>query len=236
MNELKTSSLKNLIIILVCLLFVYGESVGIYHSLSKHSKEDGYKSIYIPPLAWYRSAEIWRHSEDKRVDWLDELRTDTKNCLVILTQYGKADSAEINKAIQDQKMQLKKYPKEKYNYVKNFCKDYVSYYGTAQKEFNRWVIKFFNDGDVRYQKSKELDAVQSSLTKYNIDELNNSVKHNDSLFVLLYNEYYRMKQQYRKATPEGQKKFLEVIFRKDNINLRNIKAAYKNIFDEEIKM
>ena len=236
MHEIKSAPLKKIIIFFVCLLFVYVEAVGVYHSLSKHSKEDGYKSIYIPPFAWFRSIEIWEHTDIKNTDWRDELRANTKNCLVILTQYGKADPAEINKTIENQKGQLKKYPKEKYDYVKSFCKDYITYYQTAQKEFNQWVIKFFNNGNVRYQKSKELQATQSSLSKYNIDELNNSIKHSDSLFVLLYNEYYRMKQQYIKANPEGKKKFLEVIFRKDNINLQNIKTAYKNIFDEEIKM
>jgi hypothetical protein len=236
MNVLKGSFIKNLIIALICLLLAYGEIVGIYHSLNEHPKEDCKKSIYIPPIAWYRSLEIWRHNKAESYNWNERLKTSTRNCLIIFTQYGKADAKEINKAIEDVKLELKKYPLDKYEYVKNFCKEYISYYRIAQKEFNQWVIKFFNNSDVRYQKGNELNAMESVLSRYEIDELNSSIKHNDSLFVLLYGEYYRMKQQYCKATPEGQKRFLEVIFRKDNINLQNIKAAYKNIFNEGIKM
>jgi hypothetical protein len=235
MEEIKVSSKKNIIITVVCLLLAYGEIVGIYHSYNKHSKEDGIYSVIIPPLAWYRSVEIWLHKDVENVDWNEKLKSGTKSCLVILTQYGKADSVEINAAVADLKLQLKKYPKDKYDYVKEFGRKYFSYYQTAQKEFNRWIIEFFNGGDIRYQKTQELCTIQNTLSKYGIDELNNSMKHNDSLFVLLHGEYNRMKQQYIKTTPEGKKQFLEVIFRKDNINMKNIKAAYKSIFDEDIK-
>ena len=232
---MKGLSVKKIVIALICILVAYGEIAGIYHSFNKHPKGDHLYSIFIPPWAWYRFAETWWHNDEECNDWNEKLKADTKNCLILFTQYGKGDTVEVNKAIKALKLQFNKYPNDKYDYVKNFCREYISYYRFSQKEFNQWLIKFFNDGNVHYQKSNELSTLESNISKYGVDELNRSMKHNDSLFVLLYYEYNRMKQQYRKAAPEGQKQFLEVIFRKDNINLQNIKMAYKNIFNEEIK-
>jgi hypothetical protein len=233
MNKPKTSLGKRIIIVLVCILVVYAETLGIYHSFNKHAKEDGLYSVFIPPFAWYRSIEMLGHTNLAANDWNDKLKNDTKSCLLVFTNYGRADSVEIKKLVVEIKSRIKNYPKDKYDYVKQFGTEYILYYSCAQKDFNTWLTKFFNNGDIHYQKSNELDSIEKEMNKYGIDELNNSMRHNDSLFVLLKAEYSRMKQQYVKASPEVKKQFLEVIFKKDNVNMKNIKRAYQNIFGQE---
>jgi hypothetical protein len=224
------------ILVLISIIFVYGEIIGIYHSYTKHSKEDTSKSLYIPTLAWYRSVEIWWHNDKDNIDWTEKLKTDERDCLILFTQYGKGDPGEIAQAVKALKTRITGYPKDKYEQVKNFCKDYITYYAFARDEFDDWVIKFFNGGDIPYKKSNELHSMQNNLYKYDVAELTRSVSRTDSLFVLLHYEYRRMKQRYIKNTPEGKKQFLDVIFKKDNNNLHNLKAAYKDIFDNEIKV
>jgi hypothetical protein len=230
------SPVKKIIIVIIWIVIAYGEATGIIHSLNKHKKDDGLYAVILPPLAWYRSAEVWWHNNEDYIDWKEQLKTDARDCLILFTQYGKANTWEITKAVSDIKTRLNKYPHDKSDYVKSFCKDYIIYYDFARKEFNKWVIKFFNDGDIRYQKSNELNTMQNSLYKYEVEEMTRSVRHTDSLFVLLHYEYSRMKQTYLKATLEGKKQYLEIIFEKDNNNLHNLKAAYKDIFNEVIKL
>lgn len=233
---MKGANFKKIFIVIVLSLIAYGEIIGIYHSLNKHKKDDGLYAVILPPWAWFRSVEIWQHNDADYIDWKVQLKTNCRDCLILFTQYNKGNPLEIEKAVLDIKAQLSKYPKDKQEYVKSFCKGYILYYEFARREFNSWVIKFFNGGDIRYQKSNELNTMQNNLYKYQVEEMTRSVQRTDSLFVLLHYEYNRMKQQYLKATPEGRKQFLKVIFEKDNNNLHNLIAAYKALFNEDIKL
>jgi len=216
------------------ILIVYGEIVGIYHSFDKHGAIEGFISIGAPPWAWYRSAEIWWHDDFAGINWVDRLKTDTKNCLIMLTEYGYDNSVRINEEIENAKNKYSKYPKDKLLYIKNFCREYVSFYELTNKDSKQFITDFLNTGNFKFVKSKETLLIENQLKKYHIEDLDIALQQADSLLAKYKDVLQNVKNQYDVAPKEEKEKFIELIIINQNKKLSNIKLAFKNLFNEEM--
>jgi len=71
MRRITAASVLSIMLMAALFLFIgWGETGGIVHAFRKHSFLDGCVAIVVPPWAWYRGYEFFRH-KDNRLGQID---------------------------------------------------------------------------------------------------------------------------------------------------------------------
>lgn len=61
--------------------FAWGEVAGITHAFRQHGRDDGFSAIYTPPLAWWRSVELFWHTSQAASKPYPDLTTEELDVL-----------------------------------------------------------------------------------------------------------------------------------------------------------
>jgi hypothetical protein len=51
----------NVLVALLLLFVAWGETVGVGHAFKRHGAKDGWYALFVPPYAWWRGVEFFRH-------------------------------------------------------------------------------------------------------------------------------------------------------------------------------
>lgn len=109
------------------IVILWGEFAGVYHSFKKH--EDGWLSLFVPPVAWYHGFELFWHQDYSESEWKAKLKNDMETCTYFFVQFVDKDrnTYQLNQDAQEFSKQIMEYPEEKINFLKSGSKAYISY-------------------------------------------------------------------------------------------------------------
>lgn len=146
-------------IVIIYVLF-FGEWVGLYHSYKHHSSKDFFASIFIPPLAWYRSIEMfWHDYEEPKMGWDKRLKKDKINCMKLMeeaTGYSLYDS-QIESEAKNLAKEINKYPEDKLEQIRVFILKYRNFYNSYSMDCI--------DAIERYKTTDSFNIIVSDETK-----------------------------------------------------------------------
>jgi hypothetical protein len=177
----------------------------------------------------YHGVEILWHDDFSGVDWDKKLSNDVKTCIYFMNN---VDSKEVstfkfNQDIEEFSKIISKYPNDKKDYLKNACKTYFDYMMSIMVDMRAYTDNITTLANMKFKFSNNTIKQEEKLSKYFSKEDMDILKKGFDMFI---NSNDNMKaEQYLDNS-----KILDaydLLVKKANVNL---KAVYKNIFNEEL--
>ncbi len=217
---------------LFILLVIWGETVGIYHAAKKHN--EFWLATTIPPVAWYRSIEIFWHNDFAGINWDKENRSMAKIVKNILDAScdKDVDQIQVNDRIDSFSKRYSKYPEKKRTFTMGLARKYINYIALMYEDLLAGSNESLSSGKIKFFYGKETLQVQTALkNEYYLKEeieledealkklLDNVKPDSDQL------EQFRQSEQSRTLFAEG-------IKLQNKKNMTALKVAYEKMFGE----
>ncbi|OGU70144.1 MAG: hypothetical protein A2V93_05815 [Ignavibacteria bacterium RBG_16_34_14] len=141
---------------LIIILLVYGEVVGIYHTIAEHKEKNHLMvSIVIPPYAWYRSIEIWWHKDIDK-----ELQMDMMSCAYFFEGGNTESLYRLNEELNQFSKEISKYSGTRIQILEDFSKLYIKYQIACANNIDNYLStwnksKIFKDNELVLNIEKE---------------------------------------------------------------------------------
>ncbi|MDX9782915.1 MAG: hypothetical protein RBT35_08065 [Bacteroidales bacterium] len=121
------------------LLFSALYILGVYHSYTKHPNDLGI--VRWSPYAVYRGVEFFWHDDFAGVNWEERLRDDANKCIRLLNRsYSEdIDQAKFDKAIEEYKKTLKKYPEDRIEVLRIVSQNYIKHSNSFFRDIFRAI-------------------------------------------------------------------------------------------------
>lgn len=188
-KEFFQNVLSSLAGIFFILLFFYGEIFGVIHSIRKHSTSDAILCVVIPPMAWWRSIEMFWHDDFADVDWDERLSSDLKTCVYFHGEIisSQTNTYQLNEDIENFAKKVKKYPEDKREFLVNGFRKYLEFQNLLVNDLYYCFDRYFKGAEYELKlssktknKEKELEAYISKsdleILKNGMDEMAQSFK------------------------------------------------------------
>ena len=165
--------IENFFPAILILVFIWGEFGGLYHSFKKHSLTETFIATFIPPVAWYRSIEIFWHDDYANVNWDIKFNDDIKTCVYFLNKYISPDANiySLNKDIDIFSKQIMSYPEDKRLDLKQAVKIYIEYCSSVFDDFVNSVKKSKNTDGFNLEYSKKTSEFERKLIAFGFTEI-----------------------------------------------------------------
>ena len=211
---------------LFILLIIWGETVGIYHAAKKH--DEFWLATMLPPVAWYRSIEIFWHNDFAGIDWDKENRSMAKIVKNILDAScdKDVDQIQVNSRIDSFYKRYSKYPEKKKSFTRELAKKYITYIALMYDDLSVGSNESLSSGKFKFYYGKATLQIQTALkNEYYLKE--EIELEDEALKKLLDNMKLDSDQseQSRTLYAEG----IKLLIKK---NMTALKATYEKMFGE----
>lgn len=130
MNKL-IDALTQTLGLLFGLFFIFATFFGVYHGFKKHDTATGFIAAFVPPYAWYLTAEglIW-HDDFNGVDWDVRIKNDTRSALYLIGAASSIDEKNLlqyQEALEGFTMHIKDYPEEQKKRIEDAATTFIRY-------------------------------------------------------------------------------------------------------------
>ena len=212
--------------------FVAATFFGIYHAFQKHSSASGFVSVFVPPYAWYMSAEalLW-HDDFTGVDWEKRLRNDIKLTVALIGAAAKVPEEkqqEYNNAVEEFSKTVRDYPPEKKDYLESFGTLYLRFSESATEDVLQSFELALKSGEILvFNESPETRELEEQILQYDgADELIADYK----LALFALDEVFEGKDP-KKFSSEKQEQMLAFMRLANQQNINRMENAFAMIFE-----
>ena len=235
MNQEKFKSItwSNISAILIIGLLCYLEVFGLYHAFHKHKASDGIFASVLPPWAWYRAVELWWHNDFAGVDWNKRLEYDAQTCIGIIDtvrslQQGESirHSGDIGKTIDELSKRIAEYPKDKREYLKTVCKNYIFYNESVLLD----LLDFVSGRNPVMVKSMVTSDYENELMSYPF--MKGVIEMADKK---IFSRFEQMPPEGLQIPSREMNKRADVLVRYMVSSDRKMRAVYRDVFNEELE-
>lgn len=208
---------------------------GIYHAFHKHSSASGFASVFIPPYAWYMSAEalLW-HDDYAGVDWEKRLRNDIKLTLAFSDAFATKVPIEkqqaYNSAVEKFAKTVRDYPAEKKDYLASFGMLYFKFVESFTEDFFDAIQLAMESGETLvFKESDETRDLKEKILQY--DGAEEFVAAYDRMFLSgSFAEAVGVKE-FLQGSNEKQKQSLKLWRLGQQQNINRMRNLYAMIFE-----
>jgi len=214
-------------------LILWGYGGGMYHAFEKHGIGDGVVSVFVPPWTFYRSIEFFWHDDFADVDWEVRLSNDLENCIYLLNYSTSEDvnTIELNNYSEKFSLEIKKYPKDKFEHLKFGTKVYIKYDSSIAVDLKDSFLNYYETGQFEYKKSNYTINLANQLEKYNLSD---QIEITENSMDLLMGEIKDQSENLEsKEFLKNNRKFVEMLNFRSRLILKTLKSTYFKIFNEE---
>lgn len=222
--------------ILIPFFLIYGEVAGIVHSVRHHSKGDIIACIFLPPLAWYRSIEMYWHKDYPNVNWNKQLDSDLRTCIYFYFQASDkgANVFQLNEDMITFSNSINTYPKDKRQFLVKGCREFISYCNHLIKDYVSDVNNYLSTGNFTFNlssttKELETDLINNYKLNVEVETLKNEIISDSKQQTKSDSRQYT--QDERKTIEEEFKSYAATINkRNDDID----KRFFETIFNQKL--
>lgn len=130
MNKLIDALVQTLGPLFYLLLF-FSAFFGIYHGFKKHDTATGFVAVFVPPYAWYLTAEglLW-HDDFSKINWNVRIKNDTRVAIYLIGAEPRIDEKNIiqyQEALEGFTLHIKDYPEEKKKRIEDAATIFIKY-------------------------------------------------------------------------------------------------------------
>lgn len=216
--------LKGFAITLKYILFIGLTIFGFWHVIKKHSDRLNI-CMWIFPVATYHGLEFFWHNDFAGVNWKERNQRDMKMVSYFFLRF-KSDSAkyQLLKEVDEFSKDIKNYPIEQLEYLKNGGKEYIIYNEHSYTDLKQYCKNYFQ-GDTS-------EFVYSQLTNKSLLKLKNVYYSEEDTPVKDVNEMLHFRLRQSNESSMGGEEFLQMVKNFHDNNIYAFKSAYKDIFKE----
>lgn len=159
-------------------LFFASVPWGIYHAFSRHDNTQGFISVFIPPYAWYMTAEsfFW-HDDFPGVDWDERVGSDIRTGILLLSvsvDPEPSKAAAIDRSIEKFREITNTYPTEQKEKIRQAIRLYIEYWRSFYADTLLQAKAAILEGtrDFELKASPKTIEIENNLRKYRaIDDI-----------------------------------------------------------------
>jgi len=162
---------ESLIIVLFVIIMTWGELGGLYHTYTRH-REQFSLALFVPPVAWYRSVEMFWHKEYSGKRWEKRKWSDAQMIVYIVMSWSREDTnkVKLNEEIDSFAKKISKYPKRNKDEIKQIFDDYFSYGTSVYHDFVETSTRYIESGVYSQYKSDKTKEFEVILIDYGLKD------------------------------------------------------------------
>ena len=146
---------------------------GEYHAFKKHGASDGIFGAMMFPWGIYRGVESLWHDDFAGVDWNKRTQTDMQNCFYFLAEKMNDDRDQIkyNEQIKKFAIDIKKYPPDTIQILKDGSKIYCEFMHSSTKDMLDYMAEYTKTKTSQFKWSENTSRLENELGRYKMKEI-----------------------------------------------------------------